>query len=121
MIIKFKNIPSKTIAIFLIVIVGIFSINEYLYIHKHISNNGGIIIHAHPYDKSKDTGQNKSHKHGTGDLVYLTSLQTFLPAVVFIFIAHVTYLEHIFTEKALIFKPQFVFLSTRERGPPFIF
>jgi hypothetical protein len=121
MIIKFKNNPSKAIAIFLIVIVGIFSINEYLYIHKHISNNGEIIIHAHPYDKSKDTGQNKSHKHETGDLVYLASLQTFLPAVVFVFIAHVTYLEHTYTEKALIFKAQHIFLFTQERGPPFVF
>jgi len=118
MIVKLNNIPSKTIAIFLIVIVGIFSINEYLYIHKHIFKDGSVVVHAHPYNKSTDTDHNKSHQHDAGDLVYLASLQTFIPVVIFVFIAFVSSVKHIFTERALIICPSFVFLINQERAPP---
>jgi hypothetical protein len=115
---KSENTPTKSIAIFLILVVGIFAINEYLYIHKHVFKNGNIVIHAHPFNKSQDTEQNKSHQHASGDLVFLTSLESFLPAMNMIFIAiisSVTILHNVFSE---LFNSQFFYLFNQERGPP---
>jgi len=115
---KSENTPTKSIAIFLILVVGIFAINEYLYIHKHVFKIGSIVIHAHPFNKSQDSEQNKSHQHASGDLVFLTSMASFLPAMNMVFIAvisSVTLLHKVFSE---FLKSQFLYLLNQERGPP---
>ena len=114
-----KNIPTKAITIFLIVVVGIFSLNEYLYIHKHIYKDSSVVIHAHPYNKSKDADRNKSHQHATGDLAFLASLKTFLPNAIFKFITVVSSVKFVFIDKTLQFAPKFVYLFSQERAPPY--
>ena len=91
---KIKKIPTKIIAVFLILIVGIFALNEYFYIHKHINKDGSVVIHAHPYNKSQEPGQNKSHNHSAGDLVFLASMEFFLPADIAIYTALITSLNY---------------------------
>jgi hypothetical protein len=115
---KLKIIPTKSIAVFLIIIVGIFAINEYLYIHKHICKDGSVVIHAHPYNKSQDTGQDKSHQHSAGDLVFLISLGSFLPSAILVFIALTVSTTFTFNESTKFFKSQFLYLFNQERGPP---
>lgn len=118
MLLKQKNIPTKSIAVFLIIIVGIFALNEYFYIHKHISKDGNVVIHAHPYNKSQDSRQNRSHEHSAGDLVFLASLESFLPAAITIFIAVITSVTIIYNELRQFLNPQFNYLFNQERAPP---
>ena len=118
MSIKEYFLPSRVIAILLIFIVGIFALNEYLYIHKHISKDGTVVIHAHPYNKSQDAGQNKSHEHSSGDLVFLGNIQTFLPAATLIFTAELVSTIITYQEQEIADHYQTVFLNNQERAPP---
>jgi len=111
-------LPSRMIAVLLIFIVGIFALYEYLYIHKHISKDGTVVIHAHPYNKSQDPGQKKSHEHSSGDLVFLGSIQTFLPATSFIFSVQLLSSEIIYLEHKPAKYIQIVSLNDQERAPP---
>jgi hypothetical protein len=118
MIAKVKNIHSKTIAIFLIVVVGIFALNEYLYLHKHICKDGIVVIHAHPFNKSTDTDQNKSHEHTTGDLVFMASLEVFIPTSICFFTSNLPYKKFDFSVRTPSFYHQYIYLINQERGPP---
>jgi hypothetical protein len=118
MIFKPRHIPIKSISVFLIFIVGIFALNEYFYIHKHICKDGSIVVHAHPYNKSQDSDQRKSHEHSAGDLVYLASLESFLPASILIFIAGLSSVTFSYKKIKEILYPKFYFLFNHERAPP---
>jgi hypothetical protein len=118
MSIKEYFLPTRLVAIILIFIVGIFALNEYLYIHKHICKDGTVVIHAHPYNKSQDSGQKKSHEHSSGDLVFLASIQTFLPATDFIFSVQLVSSEIIYYDHKPANHIQIVSLNDQERAPP---
>jgi hypothetical protein len=111
-------LSSRIISILLIFIVGIFALNEYLYIHKHICKDGTVVIHAHPYNKSQDSGQKKSHEHSSGDLVFLASIQTFLPADDFIFIVQLVSTMYAFQEHDSAYHNRTVYLNNQGRSPP---
>jgi hypothetical protein len=116
---KSRNIPTKSIAVFLIIIVGVFALNEYLYIHKHICKDGSIVIHAHPYNKSQDSEQNKPHDHSAGDLVYLASFESFLPEISLAFVAAEEYsVTYTYSDYTRLFKSPILYLSNQERAPP---
>lgn len=110
--------PSRLVAILLIFIVGVFALNEYLYIHKHISKDGTVVIHAHPYNESQDSGQDKSHQHSSADLVFLGSIQTFIPATNFIFSVQLLSSVINYPETELANHIQIVALNDQERAPP---
>ena len=118
MSIKEYFLPSRLIAILLIFIVGIFALNEYLYIHKHVCKDGTIVIHAHPYNKSQDSGENKSHEHSSGDLVFLGNIQSFIPATDIEFSTYLLTSVIQFTEKEPLVHNLIVYLINQERGPP---
>jgi hypothetical protein len=46
-------------------------INRSAYIHTHLDANGSVISHAHPYDKSSDTGPYKKHHHSASEFALL--------------------------------------------------
>jgi hypothetical protein len=76
-----RDISIKLIAITLIVVVGIHSLNSYFYTHRHLLDDGTIITHAHPFNKSTDANPFKTHTHTTEELTFLATLIYFLPAV----------------------------------------
>jgi hypothetical protein len=120
MLSRIQNIPSRSIAIFLIVVLGLFCLNNIVYNHKHRLKDGSLIAHAHPYNKSGDTNPLKSHQHTTGELVFLANLHFFILAPILVFIFLVALIKLIFVNKSKYFKPQNAFLFCQERGPPFM-
>jgi len=114
-----ENKRIKSIAIFLILVVGIFAINGQLYIHKHVSKEGNIVIHAHPYNKSQDKGACKSHHHATGELAFLTSLESFLPASNLVFVVGVSKVTFRYNVNSEFLKSQLSYSFYQTRAPPF--
>jgi hypothetical protein len=115
---KQNDISYRLIAISLIVVVGIHSLNSFFNTHSHRLPDGTVITHAHPYDHSSDTNPFKSHKHTATELVFLASMIHFLPAIAFLLIGLVVVCgkrtNHIFQ----LLPRQFFVGIPSLRGPP---
>ena len=49
--------------------------NSLVYGHYHISENGRVIYHAHPYDTSNDTGKSgASHHHTESEMLFYAAI-----------------------------------------------
>lgn len=48
--------------------------NREIFIHTHVLADGSIIVHAHPYDKSKDSESHQTHHHTYIELFLLDNL-----------------------------------------------
>ena len=120
MISRIQYISSRLIAIFLIVVLGLFCLNNIVYNHKHRLKDGSLIVHAHPYNKSGDTNPLKSHRHTAEELVFLANLHIFILAPILVFIILVALIKLIFVNKTKYFKPQNAFQFCQNRGPPFM-
>lgn len=71
----FRNSISKQIARLLIVALGLFILNNAVFLHAHRLSDGQIILHAHPYNKSQDTAPIKTHHHTAAQIFVLAHLQ----------------------------------------------
>lgn len=47
-----------------------------IYKHTHILNDGSIVTHAHPYDRSTDNKPFKKHTHTSPEISFLNELET---------------------------------------------
>ena len=50
-------------------------VNYALFTHAHVLYDGTIIAHAHPFSKSKESDQGRSHQHTALELFLLQNLQ----------------------------------------------
>jgi len=78
---KYHHITSKLIAISLIVVVGIHSLNSFFNTHSHQLADGTIVTHAHPYERGTGSSPFESHHHTATELVFLASLLHFIPTI----------------------------------------
>jgi hypothetical protein len=68
MIYQKSHISKSLIAALMIALVSIINFNKVVYLHTHINDNGSIVVHAHPYQKSSDQSPLASHKHTLTEL-----------------------------------------------------
>jgi hypothetical protein len=61
----------------LIGIMGMYMLNEALFTHSHITAQGEVITHAHPYDKS-DSAPFKHHQHSKNELLVFNALKIWI-------------------------------------------
>ncbi len=59
----------------MIVVLGLFILNNAVFLHAHRLPDGQVILHAHPYKKSQDAAPIKTHHHTTAQLYTLGQLQ----------------------------------------------
>ncbi|MGC9352291.1 MAG: hypothetical protein ACP5D9_00540 [Mariniphaga sp.] len=55
--------------------------NRIVFTHSHILDNGEVISHAHPYDKTNDSEPFKSHHHTQAELFFFQNIEIFFPFV----------------------------------------
>lgn len=53
---------------------GAYMLNEALFTHSHITEDGSVITHAHPYDRS-DTDPFKHHQHSHSELMVFAAVK----------------------------------------------
>ncbi len=70
-----KNITIRFITFLMIGIIGMFIANKVVFLHVHKLNDGTIIAHAHPYDKSNDSKPYKSHHHTNAEILFFQNLE----------------------------------------------
>jgi hypothetical protein len=68
---------------------GLFIANKAIFLHLHKLNNGTIIEHAHPFDKSNDSKPYKSHDHSNAEFLLFQNLETFF-LIVFLTLVLIT-------------------------------
>lgn len=73
-------------------VIGIFVANKAVFLHVHKLNNGTIVEHAHPYEKSKDSNPFKSHHHSNAEYLFFQNLEILFP-IVFLTLALFAFVE----------------------------
>ena len=81
--ITFKNKIKKLIAGLLLVSIGMFIVNNVVFLHTHKLSNGKILVHAHPYNKSQDSAPFKKHNHTSKELFQISQIQLLFISAVF--------------------------------------
>ena len=101
-----------------ICIIGMLVINNIVFIHAHKLPNGYIIIHAHPFNKSKDAVPFKIHYHSNVEFLLLHNLQLLFFVGIFILGAKFLYKsEFLYTCCSPVFFNPAIHHFSR-RGPP---
>lgn len=81
---KRKNILQLAASLLIVVFV-LQVFNKTFYLHTHLSEQGIIVTHAHPYNKTADSEPVKSHRHTRDQMMVLSSFDFLFP-VLFLFL-----------------------------------
>lgn len=115
-----NNASTKIISILWILALFINIFNSSVNLHSHKLDDGTIVTHAHPYNKTGDTLPFKSHKHTKLELLFLTHSQL-------LFLLFFTFTLLTFSIKTQIFVKynnsliyKFFHLKIRNKAPPFL-
>jgi len=58
----------------MIAVMGLLIANKGFFIHSHKLENGSIVTHSHPYNRSNDTEPYKSHHHTNAEFLFFENL-----------------------------------------------
>ncbi len=58
----------------MIALIGLLITNKGIFTHSHKLENGSVVTHSHPYNKSNDTEPFKSHHHSTAEFLFFENL-----------------------------------------------
>ena len=99
------------------------NINYFYFSHIHIDENGGIIVHAHPYKTDYPSTESfPAHTHNVGEMHFLAMLYHFAAILaVFLFVySFILLINHQFRVNTdCFFKPIHLISSGNfKRGPP---
>ena len=102
----------------MITIIGMMIANIAIFMHTHLSSNGEVVYHAHPFNQSTETDLVKSHSHGEGDLTVLGNFDI-LFIIIFSALACVITLGHtiVFDLKSQRHAVSLIRID-RDRAPP---
>jgi len=69
---KWQKIAKVIFSTTLIVIMGLFVLNNILYYHMHVLPGGKVVSHAHPFS-DRDSSNGENHKHKGAEFFQLDS------------------------------------------------
>ncbi len=70
---KIYQIFNPTVIVLLLSIYGLILVNNSLFYHSHVTPDGKVISHAHPFNKQSDDKPFKAHHHSKLELLLLFS------------------------------------------------
>ncbi len=106
------------LSLILIVVFAFQIVNKSLYTHSHILAFGQVVTHAHPFDKSDDNGDPKSHRHTQAEMIILDQVNILFVCILAIILLRVSFASlRLNTGYIVDFAP--VYLCHRKgRSPP---
>lgn len=109
---------KRGIAIILLSLVTAITINNAVFLHSHMMEDGIIVTHAHPFDKSADSLPFKNHKHTNFEYTITQGFGFFLlsPLLVLSFFTIVKKVQY-YQYRERLYK--IVRIKPSQRGPPF--
>ena len=115
---SFSEISNQLIALSLIAVVGLHSLNSFFNTHSHKLADGTVVVHAHPYERSSDSSPFETHQHTATELVFLASLLHFIPSIAVLLVGFVLINWNEFARTYKYFSNQFIIGIPSLRGPP---
>ncbi len=122
MIKQIRKIKPIVIAFFVIAVL-LFSFNSISNKHYHKLENGEVICHSHPYQKSNSQSPFQKHSHSKSELIFLSNISNSVFTIIFI----ISVIIVIKIEFKRITIKQFITHTNTNfykrniyRGPPFI-
>ncbi|NPA36725.1 MAG: hypothetical protein GXO47_07740 [Chlorobi bacterium] len=114
-----NQISIKTIAIILTGLMSLMIVDKALFLHTHKLDDGTIIAHAHPFNKSEDSKPFKTHHHSDSVFHFYHVVNLLFPAIVLTFTLILSY-----QKTRLLFSPvkkasHSHILRKKGRAPPF--
>lgn len=70
-----RNRIKNLIAGLFLTVIGLFIVNNVVFLHAHRLSNGKVLIHAHPYNKQQDSGPIKHHNHSPIQIYHISQIQ----------------------------------------------
>lgn len=113
------NKPGKFFIVYLLLaLIVAVTINKVTYSHVHILEDGRLISHAHPYDKSENSQPGKSHHHSSVEFIFLQNLEIlfFIALLAFLFFQVSKQAERIIFPESAHF--QGILSKPAARAPP---
>ena len=55
--------------------IGFLIVNKAIFTHTHRLNDGTVIVHSHPFNKSDDSKPYKSHHHSKAEILFFQNLE----------------------------------------------
>jgi hypothetical protein len=108
---------KKGITILLLCLIGFLIVNKAVYTHVH-EENGVLVVHSHPFDKSADSDPIKEHNH-TKTQLFITHQIEILFALVFLFMAIILNpIEYLKPRKSEKVKTRLSIFYSPLRAPP---
>ena len=68
-------------------IVMLISFNNIRYTHNHALDNGSIVTHAHPFDRTGDSSPVKKHDHNRLEMVLISSISILVLLAIIVIVA----------------------------------
>lgn len=59
--------------------IGMLVANKSIFMHTHKLADGTIIVHAHPFDRSNESGPYQSHQHTEAEFLIFQNIEIFFP------------------------------------------
>ncbi|WP_462317569.1 hypothetical protein [Marinilabilia sp.] len=75
------NIIIRMAALFMIAATSLLIVNKALYTHTHITKEGQIIAHSHPFKQETGNNSGTGHQHTSVQFHFLDNLQLLFPAL----------------------------------------
>lgn len=76
-----KHNVYQACALLLIAVMTALTFNQSVNMHTHILNDGSIISHAHPYQKTDDAKPVTSHSHNMKEFSFINQLSVLFTAI----------------------------------------
>ncbi len=114
-----KNIiQNRLFALLFLVITGMLVANKGIFMHAHKLEDGTVIFHSHPYNKSNDASPVKTHHHSKAEFCFFHNTEilfflTFLAVTLFLLPEKRKFITHFH----LIFTPAYIHFK-KSRAPP---
>jgi len=65
---------------------GLMMANKAIFTHTHKLENGTVVTHAHPYNKTDDSKPFKSHHHSSTELLFFNNVELLFFALILVLI-----------------------------------
>jgi len=116
-----QNKLIRLIALFLVAVTAMLIVNRALFLHTHISPNGEVFVHSHPFQKGnqKDV-PTAAHHHTAAQCHFLDSLNLLFPILFFVISQlHLFVKQDYYISDHTIFVASFLVVR-QGRDPPFL-
>jgi hypothetical protein len=111
---KFK----QTVVALFTFLIGFVIVNDVNNMHVHRLENGKMVIHSHPFNKSQDNTPVKKHQHSTFDFLQIQQAHVLFWVAFISFSFHEILLKEYKADTYTSFKNLCLINQQRDRAPP---